>query len=93
MVKNAWKKPWLNVLGDYMALKNFVCRVNWMLSEVVGMKISFFFFFFLPFWTQPGPTFWPQNAQIWNSLNRILIFNPLERQKLYYYQVCELKTD
>ena len=35
--------------------------------------------------------FGPKKVQIWNSLNRILIFNPLERQKLHYYQVCDLK--
>ena len=34
--------------------------------------------------------FGPKKSQIWNSLNRILIFNLLERQKLYYYQVCNL---
>ena len=32
-----------------------------------------------------------QKGQIWNSLDRILIFNSLEIQKLYYYQVCNLK--
>ena len=64
-----------------MVIKNFVFRENWVLSEVAGIL------------TQPEPTFWFQKAQIWNSLNRILMFNPLERQKLYYYQVCDLKTD
>ena len=34
------------------------------------------------FWTQLGPTFWPQLVQIWNSFNRILIFNPLKRHLL-----------
>ena len=38
---------------------------------------------FLSFFTQLGSIFWPQQAQIWDSLNRILIFNPLERQKSY----------
>ena len=28
---------------------------------------------FLPFLTQPGPTFWPQKAQIRNSLLSILV--------------------
>ena len=27
----------------------------------------------MPFLTQPGPAFWPQKAQIRNSLNRILV--------------------
>ena len=34
---------------------------------------------FLPFLAQFGPTFWSQRAQILDSLNRILIFIPLER--------------
>ena len=71
-----------------MALKNFFFRENWAWIEVAGMKIDF-----LPFLIQLGPTFWPQKAQIWNYVNRILIFNPLERQKPYYYQVCDLRTD
>ena len=29
--------------------------------------------FFLPFFTQSGPTFWSQKAQIRNSLNSILV--------------------
>ena len=61
-----------------MAVKNFVFMKKWIGSEVVGMKIDFFLFL-----TQLGPTFWPQQAQIWGSLKRVLIFNPLERQKLY----------
>ena len=40
-----------------MALKNFSFRENWVGSEVAGMKIAF-----LPFLTQPGPTFWPQKG-------------------------------
>ena len=39
------------------------------------MKIAFF-----PFLSQPGPTFFGlKKAQIWNSLNIILIFYPLEK--------------
>ena len=48
------------------------------MSEVVGMKITFFAIFD-PTWIH----IWPHKAQIWNSLNRILIFYTLERQKLY----------
>ena len=32
-------------------------------------------------------------AKIWNSLNKIWIFSSLEKQKVYYYLVCGLKTD
>ena len=58
-----------------MVRKNFFFRENWIGSEVAGMKIAFF------------ATFEPKLDlhSLRNSLNRILIFNPLERQKLYYY--------
>ena len=71
-----------------MALKNFTFKENWLVSKVAGKQIALLVIF-----NQPGPIFWLQKPQIWNSLNRILIFNPLERQKLYYYQLCDLKTD
>ena len=45
-----------------MAIKNFAFSENWVVSEVAGMKITL-----LSFLTQPGPTFWPQKTQIWNS--------------------------
>ena len=69
-----------------MALKNFPFREKWTESEVAGMKIDFF------------PIFDPTWAHIltpkmWKFLSKILIFSSLERQKLYYYQVCDLKTD
>ena len=51
-----------------MAVKNFIFRQNWVGRKVAGIKKTFF-----PFLTQPGPTFWPQKAQIRNSLNRILV--------------------
>ena len=38
-----------------MVVKNFVFRQNWVGRKVTGMKKKFF----LPFLTQPGPTFWP----------------------------------
>ena len=60
-----------------MAIKNFVFRENWVGSEVAGMKLAFLSFL----------------TQIWNSLNRMLIFNQLERQKLYYYKLCDFKSD
>ena len=52
-----------------MANKSFVFRENWVGSKLAGMKTTFF----LPFLTQPGPKFWPQKAQIRNSLNSILV--------------------
>ena len=59
------------VCQETMAFKNFIFRENWVGKEVAGIKIAFF----LPFLNQPGPTFWPQKATIWNSLNRISMFN------------------
>ena len=41
------------VCQETMAVKNFVFRENWIDSKVAGMKQPF-----LPFLTQPGPTFW-----------------------------------
>ena len=52
-----------------MAVKNFVFRKNWVDRKIAGMKkkpIS-------PFLTQHGPAYWPQMAQIRNSLNNILV--------------------
>ena len=51
-----------------MTVKNFVFRENWVGSKVAGVKTTF-----LPFLTQPGPTFWPHNGQIRYSLNKILV--------------------
>ena len=67
-----------------MAVNNFVFMENWVGSQVTGVKIAF-----LPILTQPGTTLWFQKAQIWNSINWMLIFNRLERQKLYYNQLCD----
>ena len=67
-----------------MAVNNFVFMENWVGSQVAGVKIAF-----LPILAQPGTTLWFQKAQIWNSINWILIFNRLERQKLYYNQLCD----
>ena len=50
-----------------MAVKNFVFRKNYVGSKVAGMKTT------LSFLNQPAPTFWPQKAQITNSLNSILV--------------------
>ena len=40
-----------------MALKKLLFMENWVGSEMAGMKIAF-----LPFLTQPGPTFWAQKV-------------------------------
>ena len=64
-----------------MALKNFAFRENWVVSEVAGMKIAFF------------PIFDPTWTHILAPKGKILIFNLLKRQKLYYYRVCDLKSD
>ena len=69
-----------------MTVRKFDIRKNWVGIEVASMKIAFF----LPFLAQFGTLFWPQQVQIWDSLNRILIFNPLERHKLYYINYVTL---
>ena len=71
-----------------MAVKNFDFTKNRVASEVASMKIAFFAFL-----AQFGPIFWPQQVQIWDSLNRILIFNLLERYKLYYYQLSDFRSN
>ena len=61
-----------------MAAENFIFRKNWVGSEVAGMKIVFFVISD-PTWTHIlAPT-----AQVWNFFNKILILNPLEKQKLH----------
>ena len=62
---------------------------SWVVSEVAGIKIAFFF----PFLTQLEPISWPQEDLNMEFIKKILIFNLLEKQKLYYYQVCHLETD
>ena len=44
-----------------MTVKNFAFRQNWVSRKVAAMKKKLF-----PFLTEPGPTFWPQKAQIRN---------------------------
>ena len=48
-----------------MAVRNFAFRQNWAGRKVAGMKRNFVS---LPFFTQTGPTFWPQKAQTRSSL-------------------------
>ena len=68
-----------------MALKNFFL-------EKTGLGVRWLVWKspFVPFLTQTWTHILAPKSPIWNSLNRILIFNLLERQKLYYYQVCNL---
>ena len=69
-----------------MAVQNFVFRGNLVGSkEVAGMKTNF-----LPFLTQPGPTFCPQKTPKRNPLNSVLVSNRSERQKSYFYQFVTL---
>ena len=65
-----------------MAVKNSVFRKNWLGSKMGVMRTTF-----LLFLTQPGHTFRPQKAKIIPSQALYL------RQKLYYYQFCEFKTE
>ena len=66
-----------------MAVRNFVLREDWVSSKVDGMAI------FDPTLTHIlGP-----KAPIRNPLKSILIFNRIEKQKLYYYQSCVFGTD
>lgn len=53
---------------------------------MAGMKATFFYQFF----TQPGPTSWPQKAQRRNSLNSIFIEK--DRKVHFYFQFCDFKT-
>ena len=52
-----------------MAVKNFVFRQNWIGRKVAGMKKTFLAIFD-PTWTHIRNS---QKAQIWNSLNSILV--------------------
>ena len=68
-----------------MAVKNFVFRENWVGSKVAGMKTNFFAIFD-PTWTH---SLAPKGA------NKELLKEHFsqEKQKLYYYQFCDFKTD
>ena len=69
-----------------MTLKNFVFRKNWVRREIVSMKIKFSGIFDLS-WTHilaPKCT----NMECLKHFN----FSQLERQKLFYYQLCDFKT-
>ena len=67
-----------------MVVKNFVFRQDWVGRKVAGIKT--FSAVFDPTWTHilalkgPNKEFLKQNFSY-------------ERQKLYYYQFCDFKTD
>ena len=72
-----------------MVVKNFVFRKSWVGSEVTSMKTAFFAIFdtirtHILGLTSPNMVF---------LKTRILISNPLEIHKLYYYQLCDFRTD
>ena len=69
---------------ETIIVMNFVYKESWVGSKVAGMKTTF-----LPFLTQPGPTFWPQKAQIRNSLNSILV----KKDRSYIIISFVTKTD
>ena len=62
-----------------MALKNFFFRENWVGNVVAGMKIAF-----LPFLTQPGPTFWSQKDPNTEFLKQNFNFQSLRKAKATY---------
>ena len=68
-----------------MAVKNFVFRENWISSKVAGMKTTFFAIF-VPTWTHILAPKGPNKEFLKQHFSQ-------ERQKLYYYQFCDFKTD
>ena len=68
-----------------MAVKNFVFRENWVGSKVAGMKTTFFAIFD-PTWTHILAPKGPNKEFLKEHFSQ-------EKQKLYYYQFCDFKTD
>ena len=68
-----------------MSIKNFVFRENWVSSKVAGMK-TIFFVIFDPTWTHILDPKDPSKEFLKQYFSQ-------ERQKLYYYQYCDFKTD
>ena len=68
-----------------MVVKNFVFRQDWVGRKVAGMKKTFFAIF------DPTCT----HILALKSSNKEFLKQQfsLERQKLYYYQFCDFKTD
>ena len=68
-----------------MAVMNFAFRENWVVSKVVGMKTTFFPIFD-PIWTDILVPKGPNKEFLKQHLIQ-------ERQKLYYYQFSDFKTN
>ena len=68
-----------------MAVKNFVFREDWVGSKVAGMKTTFFVIFD-PTWTHILASKGPHKEFLKQHFNQ-------EKQKLYYYQFFDFKTD
>ena len=68
-----------------MAVKNFAFRENWVSSKVAGTKTNFFAIF--------DPTLTLSGAQ--KSPNKEFLKEHFshEKQKLYYFQFCDFRTD
>ena len=68
-----------------MVVKNFVFRGNWVGSKVAGMKTTFSAIF--------NPTLTHSLAP--NGPNKEFLKEQFSqgKQKLYYYQFCDFKTD
>ena len=73
-----------------MAGQNFAFRENFAGSEVAGMKIVF-----LTFFTQLGPTFWPQKAE--GLVNKLLSSGLTEfirySHQIFYFLLFLLELD
>ena len=69
-----------------MAVKNFVCRENWVDSKVAGMKTTFFAIIFDQTWT---------HILAPKGQNKVFLkqYFSQERQELYYYQFYDFKAD
>ena len=68
-----------------MAVKNFVFRENCVGSKVAGMETTFFAIFD-PTLTQSLAPKGPNKEFLKEHFSQ-------EKQKLYYYQFCDFKTD
>ena len=68
-----------------MATKNFVLRENWVSSRVADMKTTFFAIF--------DPTWTHSLAPKGSNKEFLAEHFSQEKQKLYFYQICDFKTD
>ena len=68
-----------------MAVKNFVFQENWVGSKVTGMK-TILFAIFNSTWTHSLASKDPNEEFLKERFSQ-------QKQKLYYYQFCNFKTD